>query len=77
MFSLRALLAPTRPLRACALLDQHGLCRALRQSAQAPLGAGWVEVEQINPSWLQQTLPSSARVAQVTAHPQVGKALAA
>lgn len=77
MFSLRALLASTRPLRSYALLDNQGLCRALRQSAQAPLGAGWVEVQQINPSWLQQTLPASARVAQVTAHPRVGKALAA
>ncbi|MDP3817310.1 hypothetical protein [Pseudomonas sp.] len=77
MFSLRALLAPARPLRSFALLDNHGLCRALRQSAKAPLGAGWVEVAQINPSWLQHPLPASARVAQVTAHAQTGKALAA
>ncbi|WP_339461578.1 hypothetical protein [Pseudomonas sp. EA_105y_Pfl2_R69] len=60
MFSLSALFAPARPLRAFALLNGQGICRALRQSAQVPLGAGWIEVTQVNLSWLNQPLPGSA-----------------
>ncbi len=60
MFSLFALFAPARPLRAFALLNSQGICRSLRESAQAPLGAGWVEVTQVNLSWLDQPLPGSA-----------------
>jgi hypothetical protein len=62
MFSLRALLAP-RPLKRCfALLDAQGICRALRHSAQAPQGLGWIEVESIGPHWLGQQLPASVRI---------------
>lgn len=77
MFSLRALLASCRPMRAFALLDNQGHCRALRQSTQVPAGAGWVEVQQICPSWLDQPLPASARIGQVTAQAPAAKALAA
>lgn len=77
MFSLRSLLAPRRTLRLFALLDEAGLCRAFRQSAQAPLGAGWVEVNEQRLAWLHQPLPASARAAQVGAPAHVGKALAA
>ena len=63
MFSLNSLFAPRRPMRTFALLDQAGVCRAFRQSRQAPLGAGWVEVDRQCLSWLQKTLPASARIA--------------
>jgi hypothetical protein len=66
MISLRSLFAPRAPMRSFALLDAHGVCRALRQSSQAPQGAGWIEVQQPCPSWLNKALPASARIAQVT-----------
>lgn len=66
MFSLRNLLAPRRPMRAFALLDAQGICRALRQSAQAPQGPGWTEVQHSCLSWLNRPLPTSARLAQST-----------
>jgi len=77
MFSLRSLLAPRAPLRTFALLDGAGLCRAFRQSAQAPLGAGWVEVNEQRLAWLHQPLPASACIVPLVAHPGVGKALPA
>ncbi|NQD94580.1 hypothetical protein HP532_18200 [Pseudomonas sp. CrR25] len=77
MFSLRSLLAPRAPLRSFALLDSDGRCRAFRQSAQAPLGAGWVEVNEQRLAWLHQQLPANARIAPVVARPAVGKALVA
>ncbi|MVW74877.1 hypothetical protein [Pseudomonas xionganensis] len=62
MFSLRALLAP-RPVKRCfALLDAQGICRALRHSAQAPQGLGWVEVETMGLHWLDQRLPAHVRI---------------
>lgn len=66
MLSLRNLLAPRRPMRSFALIDAQGICRALRQSAQAPQGPGWLEVQQSCPSWLNRPLPDSARTTQVT-----------
>ena len=71
------LLAPRAPLRTFALLDGAGLCRAFRQSAQAPLGAGWVEVNEQRLAWLHQPLPASACIVPLVAHPGVGKALPA
>lgn len=65
MFSLRSLLAPHRPMRSFALIDAQGICRALRQSAQAPQGFGWVEVQQSCISWLNRPLPAGARATQV------------
>lgn len=66
MFFLRSLFRPRRPMRSFALVDAQGICRALRQSAQAPQGAGWIELQQCCPSWLNRALPASARTAQVT-----------
>ena len=77
MFSLASLLAPRPPMRTFALLDQAGLCRAFRQSRQAPLGAGWVEVDRECLAWLHKPLPGSARVAARDVHSRLGKALSA
>jgi hypothetical protein len=77
MFSFRSLLAPRRALRLFALLDDAGLCHAFRQSAQAPVGAGWVEVNEQPLAWLQQPLPASARCGQTGTPTRIGKALAA
>jgi hypothetical protein len=77
MLSLRSLFAPRPPLRTFALLDGQGLCRAFRQSAQAPCGAGWIEINEQRLSWLHQPLPAGARVLPVVTHPPLGKALAA
>ena len=77
MFSLRSLLVPRRPMRSFALVDVQGICRALRQSAQAPQGSGWVEVQQSCLSWLNQPLPAGARTAQVTPCLRVRQTLAA
>ena len=66
MISLRSLFAPRLPMRSFALLDTQGICRALRQSTQTPQGFGWVEVQHSCASWLNKTLPSSAKTAQVT-----------
>ncbi|UTW06888.1 hypothetical protein [Pseudomonas benzenivorans] len=77
MLSLRSLFAPRQPLRTFALLDVQGLCRAFRQSAQAPHGKGWVEVNEQRLSWLNQPLPAGARAQPVATHPRFGKALAA
>lgn len=77
MFSLSALFAPARPLRAFALLNGQGICRALRQSAQAPLGAGWIEVSQVNLSWLDRPLPSSAIIQPIRVQSRPRAALSA
>ncbi|TIH07444.1 hypothetical protein [Pseudomonas leptonychotis] len=77
MFSLRNLLAPRRSMRSFALLDAQGICRALRQSTQAPQGSGWVEVQQSCLSWLNQPLPAGARTAQVTPCLRIQQMLAA
>lgn len=77
MFSLRSLLTSRRRLRNFALLDAQGVCRAFHQSAQAPLGVGWVEVNEQRLAWLHRPLPSSARIAPVVTYSAAGKALAA
>lgn len=77
MFSLRSLLAPRRPMRSFALVDAQGICRALRQSAQAPQGSGWIEVQHSCMSWLNRPLPAGVRTAQVTPCLRVRQTLAA
>ncbi|SFI93812.1 hypothetical protein SAMN05216206_3215 [Pseudomonas guineae] len=77
MFDLRSLLAPRRPMRTFALLNAQGICTALRQSAQAPQGSGWVEVQHSCLSWLGQQLPNDARTIQFTPHPRAQQTLAA
>lgn len=77
MFFLRSWLAPRRHIRTFALLDSFGLCRAFRQSAQAPQGLGWIEVNQQQLGWLHKPLPNSARIAPTETHLAAAKALAA
>lgn len=77
MPSLRSWLAPRRPIRMFALLDEHGLCRAFRQSAQAPQGSGWIEVNQQQLGWLHKPLPASARGAPSATHSAATDALLA
>ncbi|VXB71287.1 conserved hypothetical protein [Pseudomonas sp. 8AS] len=60
MMSLWSLLTPRRAMRRYALLDAAGVCRALREAHSAPSQPGWIEVEEICPSWLGRTLPSHA-----------------
>lgn len=77
MFSLSSVFTPRRRMRTFALLDQAGLCRVFRQSHQAPLGAGWVEVDRQCLAWLHQPLPRSARIVAVDTDAHLGKALTA
>ena len=59
---LISLFAP-RPLhRSFALLDRNGHCQAFKQCSLQPMGDGWVEIEEIRLTWLNQPLPASARV---------------
>jgi len=59
---LISLFAP-RPLhRSVALLDRNGHCQAFKQCSLQPMGDGWVEIEEIRLTWLNQPLPASARV---------------
>ncbi|AEF23358.1 hypothetical protein [Pseudomonas fulva] len=50
--------APNPRIFAC--LDEHGICRAFRQSAQPPGPAGWQEVNEQRLCWLGAPLPKSA-----------------
>ena len=59
---LISLFAP-RPLHlSFALLDRNGHCQAFKQCSLQPMGDGWVEIEEIRLTWLNQPLPASARV---------------
>ncbi|MGX5220599.1 MULTISPECIES: hypothetical protein [Pseudomonas] len=77
MSLLRSLFAPHRPVRTFALLDSYGLCRAFRQSTQAPSGVGWVEIAELHLNWLNQPLPPYARIAPVVTYSNRKKPLAA
>jgi len=60
---MRALLqkiASARNPRIFARLDEQGICRAFRQSAQPPGPAGWHEVNEQRLTWLGAPLPKSA-----------------
>ncbi|MBC2658004.1 hypothetical protein H7A76_21390 [Pseudomonas sp. MSSRFD41] len=59
---LRSLFAPRHEFRSYALLDCQGRCQAFRHSLVAPVGDGWVEIQEIRLNWLHQMLPASARV---------------
>lgn len=62
MRHLISLFAP-RPLHRCfALLDHNGHCQAFKQCSLQPMGDGWVEIEEIRLNWLNQPLPTGARV---------------
>lgn len=77
MSFLRSLFVTSRPKRIFALLDEHGLCRAFHQAAQAPQGLGWIEVNEQRLTWLHHPLPNSARIAPVVTHASAGKVLPA
>lgn len=49
-------------MRHFALLDHNGVCRGLRHSHERPAGSCWVEVNECRLAWLQQRLPSDARM---------------
>ncbi|WXL26905.1 hypothetical protein WG219_05375 [Ectopseudomonas mendocina] len=61
MSLLKRLQSLLNPVRTFALVDQQGVCRALRQSAQLPQGAQWVEIEEYSLSLLSRPLPLNAR----------------
>jgi len=46
-------------LRQFALLDVQGRCQAFKECSQPPVGAGWVEIEEIRLSWMHRPLPAS------------------
>ena len=49
-------------LRQFALLDTQGRCQAFKECCQAPVGDGWVEIDEIRLSWMHHPLPTHARV---------------
>jgi hypothetical protein len=55
-----------KPLRCFALVDQQGICRALRQATEAPQGSGWVEIDEYRLSLLSRPLPAKARLRGIT-----------
>lgn len=57
-FLQRVVSTPKPRIFAC--LDEHGICRAFRQSAQPPGPAGWHEVNEQRLCWLGAHLPKSA-----------------
>jgi hypothetical protein len=45
-----------------ARLDSDGNCLAFKQCRQPPSGSNWVQVEEIQLTWLGRPLPANARV---------------
>jgi hypothetical protein len=64
-------------MRHFALIDDEGLCRALRQMQDHPSQAGWVEVREPSVSWLGSPLPAGARITPVATHARAARPLAA
>ncbi|MBB2495746.1 hypothetical protein [Aquipseudomonas ullengensis] len=58
--SLWSLLNLAPRMRCYALLDNRGICRALRQASSAPEQNGWVEVSAMHLGWIGQQLPLEA-----------------
>jgi len=58
----RSLFAPRQQFRSFALLDSQGRCQAFKHCLMAPIGEGWVEIQEIRLNWLHQALPANARV---------------
>lgn len=52
-----------------ARINPMGICLAFKQCDKPPVGQGWVEVTEQNLSWLNQPLPSNARLARRTGQP--------
>ncbi|MEB0080083.1 hypothetical protein QN386_21750 [Pseudomonas sp. CCI3.2] len=49
-------------------LDASGMCQVFRHCATPPKTAGWVEVYEVCPSWLNHPLPDNARAAKPETH---------
>lgn len=60
MMNLWSLLNLSPRMRCYALLDNRGICRALRQASCAPEQNGWVEVSAMHLGWIGQQLPLEA-----------------
>lgn len=73
---LRSLFAPRQQFRSFALLDSQGRCQAFKHCLLAPVGDGWVEIQEIRLNWLHQPLPASARVSPRCARSRVQPILA-
>ncbi|MFJ4141234.1 hypothetical protein [Pseudomonas sp. NPDC089734] len=58
----QSLFGMRRQYRHYALVDQTGICRALKHCTERPSGSDWVEVREQRANWLNQPLPASARV---------------
>lgn len=63
LMTLWSLFIRRPPRRHFALLDDHGICLALRQSHEIPAESGWVEIHTASCSWLGQALPYDAPLA--------------
>ena len=74
---LRRLFNHTRPMRHFALIDDEGLCRALRQMQEHPNQSGWVEVREPSIAWLGAPLPAGAQIIPVATHAAAARPLAA
>lgn len=74
---LRRLFSRARPMRHFALIDDRGVCCALRQMQEHPSQAGWVEVHEPSISWLGAQLPAAARFTPVVTHAPAARPLAA
>lgn len=77
MTLLARFFAARRPPRHFALLDNQGLCRALRQCRECPTDGNWIEVNESCPAWLGRPLAPSARLAPEPAQAGQAQPLAA
>lgn len=64
MSLLQSLFNMRRQYRHYALVDQAGICRALKHCTERPSSSDWVEVSEQQVNWLNQPLPANARVTQ-------------
>lgn len=77
MQSLWSWFFPRRAYRCFARLDGNGRCQAFKQCSQPPVGAGWVEINEIRLQWLGQFLPASAHLTRRPEHSRMQRALTA
>ena len=66
-----SLFSPRPSYRLYARIDQAGVCHAFKQCIQQPAGKDWVEVREQNLSWLDQPLPTDARLTNRARQPGV------
>lgn len=46
----------TQPTRYFALIDEQGICRALRQTHEPPISGRWIETTRAQAHWINQRL---------------------